>query len=344
MNRHGGYHGDLNVVDYSININPIGVTNNIKQIIKESIDNICRYPDIDGKTAKEAISTKYNIDMDNIMMGNGASELIYLFARAIRPKKVLIIEPTFNEYRRAFQLVGSNIEDYILDYKEDFQCNLDKFERKMSSFKPDVVVLCNPNNPTGKFIELDEIKQLMDIISNENSFLFIDESFIEFTRKESIINKLESNNIFSLRSMTKYYAIPGLRIGYGISNKRVIDKMEKYKEPWTMNTFALNIVPKIINDTYFDNKVIDWVKCEREYLYKNLININNLTVYNTYSNFFLCKLNYFSGNMLNLKLLKKNMYVRVCDNFKSLDESFIRIAIKDHSDNEKLIKGLNDLL
>ncbi|MCT4688885.1 pyridoxal phosphate-dependent aminotransferase [Vallitalea sp.] len=344
MNKHGGYYGNSDIIDYSVNINPLGLTDNIRETIISSIDNICKYPDIGGTSAKEAVAKHINVGSNKIIMGNGASELIYLFARALKPKKVLIIEPTFNEYRRAFLLAGSEIDDYVLDSDDDFRFNEDMFSRKMEAFQPDVVILCNPNNPTGKYLGLEMMSEIVDIVKRENSFLFIDESFVEFTGYEPIGNSIDYEHIFSLRSMTKYYAVPGLRIGYGVTNDKIIEKMEEYKEPWTMNTFALDIVPKVIGDKSFCVKVNRWVKIEREYMYEGLSNVRNLKVYKSYSNFFLCKLNYLSGNMLNLELLKDNMYVRVCDDFKSLDEGFVRIGIKRHVDNEKMVSILNKIL
>lgn len=344
MNKHGGYYGKSGVVDYSVNINPLGLPDDIRETIISSIDNICKYPDIGGNTAKEAIAKHINVDSNKIMMGNGASELIYLFARAIKPKKVLIIQPTFNEYRRAFSLVGSEIDDYILDSKDDFKFDLDTFSTKVKLFQPDVVVLCNPNNPTGKYLGFNVISEMMDIIKKQNSFLFIDESFVEFTGNEPVGGRLGYEEIFSLRSMTKYYAVPGLRIGYAVTNDRVIEKMEEYKEPWTMNTFAIDIVPKVIADKGFQKKVGKWIEEERKYMYEALSDVKNIKVYKSYSNFFLCRLNYFSGNMLNLQLLEDNMYVRVCDDFESLNDGFVRIAVKGHEDNEKLVKILNKIL
>ncbi|WP_273322531.1 pyridoxal phosphate-dependent aminotransferase [Vallitalea guaymasensis] len=344
MNKHGGYYGNSEVVDYSVNINPLSLPNDIRETIISSIDNIGKYPDIGGTAAKEAVAKYINVDSNKIIMGNGASELIYLFARAVKPKKVLIIEPTFNEYRRAFLLAGSEIDDYVLDSDDDFQFNMDMFSSKMEVFQPDVVVLCNPNNPTGKYLGVDIVSKIVDLVKRENSFLFIDESFVEFTGYEPVGDCTGYEHVFSLRSMTKYYAVPGLRIGYGVTNDKVIEKMEEYKEPWTMNTFALDIVPKVIGDNDFCEKVNKWVKREREYMYEGLCNVSNLKVYKSYSNFFLCKLDYFSGNMLNLELLKDNMYVRVCDDFKSLSEEFVRIAVKRHGDNEKLVRRLKSLL
>lgn len=340
MNKHGGYYGRQGVVDYSVNINPLGVSDNIRQAIISSIDNICKYPDIGGNAAKKAISKHLNTDIQNIVMGNGASELIYLYARAIQPKKVLIIEPTFNEYRRAFTLAGSEIYSYILDSNDDFTFDIDAFCNKVEEVKPDVVVLCNPNNPTGKYIGIDLISKIVDIVKQENSFLFIDESFVEFTGNDPIGSVIGYEWILSLRSMTKYYAVPGLRIGYAVSNEKVIEMMERYKEPWTMNTFALDIVPKVIEDMEFHRKVMQWVTGEREFMYDALRKVDILKVYKSYSNFFLCELKYFSGNKLNEELLKDDMFVRVCDDFVSLSDRFVRIALKGREDNIKLVSRL----
>ncbi len=344
MNKHGGYHGESDVIDYSININPLGLPESIRETVMASIDDMIKYPDISGAGARKAIGEYENIDPSRLIMGNGASELIYLFARAIRPEKVLIIQPTFNEYERAFRLVGSRIEVFKLSSEDGFHMDIEYFEKTLEGYRPDVVVLCNPNNPTGKFLPLEELKVLVDLMKQYESFLFIDESFIGFTGQSSIVEHVDCTRVFSLRSMTKYYAVPGLRIGYSISHEQVVRKLEAYKEPWTMNGLALQAVPAMIHDSTFHEQVSQWVITEHKWMYQALDKIQKLHVYPSETNFFLCKLHGISGHKLNVKLESQGAHVRVCDDFIGLDEGYIRIALRLHGENSRLIELLQENL
>ncbi len=170
MNKHGGYHGESDVIDYSVNINPLGFPQSIRKKMMDSIDDMIKYPDISGAQAREAIAEDVNIEPNRLIMGNGASELIYLFARATSPEKVLIIQPTFNEYERAFRLAGSHIDVFELSAKDGFHMDMAPFEKTLEGYRPDVVVLCNPNNPTGKCLPLETLKALVDLMKQYESF------------------------------------------------------------------------------------------------------------------------------------------------------------------------------
>lgn len=337
MNKHGGYHGLGQVIDYSVNINPIGLSDRIKDVLIASINDATRYPDIAGERARQTVAKSHNIDPHHVIMGNGASELIYLFARAIKPKKVLIIQPTFNEYERAFSLVGSEIVNHTLEARDNFKLHLEAFGATLAEHQPDVIVLCNPCNPSGQYIPYDQLEDFLGLISNYESYLFIDESFIEFTGHTSIIHHTHIDRVFSLRSMTKYYAVPGLRIGYGVGSEHIVQRLEVYKEPWTMNNLALSAVPAMIHNCIFHEQVEVWLREERQPMYKALEQIEHLHVHRSYTNFFLCKLHHVSGHELNKRLEPLGAHVRVCDDFTGLDESYIRIALRGHEENVKLI-------
>lgn len=344
MNKHGGYHGKRDVMDYSVNINPLGLPETIRKTMIASIDDMVKYPDISGAGARKAIGEYEGIDPRSLIMGNGASELIYLFARAMKPKKVLIIQPTFNEYERAFRLAGSQVKAFELSVNNGFQIDIQVFEKALEGYQPDVVVLCNPNNPTGQYMSLTELEACVNLVEHYESFLFLDESFIEFTGQPSIIKHMVCERVFSLRSMTKYYAVPGLRIGYGVSHDRVIQKLETYKEPWTMNGLALQVVPAMIHDDVFHKQVRQWMVTEHPRMYQALSAIQKLDVIHSRTNFFLCQLHNMSGYELNRKLESKGAHVRVCDDFMGLGEGYIRIALRLQEDNVRLVNWLQEVL
>lgn len=342
MNEHGGYFGNKTdkIADFSVNINPLGVPSKLLEELTKELPNLIRYPEIDGKTAKETLSKHLNKEASQIILGNGATELIYLVARAIKANKVLIIQPTFTEYERAFKVTGSNIYHFCTYEKDRFYVDMLELLEAIESLNPQIVVLCNPNNPTGVFYEPNQLKPLLDTIRKRNSYLFVDESFIDFTEKISLDSYVEDYPIFILRSMTKTYGIPGLRLGYGIGSKELISKLSEIKEPWTINSLALKAVDILLNDKDYFNSTKTCCSKEKNFLLSKLSLIKNIKAFPSEGNFVLCKLQNYTGKELKEALLKDNIYIRTCTDFKGLNDEFIRLAVRSREENEKLIDSL----
>ncbi|MCG8482461.1 MAG: aminotransferase class I/II-fold pyridoxal phosphate-dependent enzyme [Clostridia bacterium] len=341
MNKHGGYFGNKKeVIDFSININPIGISNEVKNVIVKSLDHIGRYPEIDGMTAKKSIAEYEAAHVDHLILGNGAAELIYLYARALKPKKVLIIQPTFNEYKRAFKVVGSEIYECIMDKANDFLMDTHKIIDAIKEIKPDVLVFCNPNNPTGRYTSRQDFQPIVEALDETNASIFIDESFIDFSGLPSYKPYIENQPVFILRSMTKYFAVPGMRLGYGIGNKTIIRKMAAIKEPWTLNCFALNSVDALIHDKDYILRTKQWFETEKRWMYESLKKIKNLHVIESHTNFFLCQLLNHTSKEIQEKILQEDIYIRTCEDFTGLDDTYIRLAVKEREDNVKLIPCL----
>ncbi|MBS4538561.1 threonine-phosphate decarboxylase [Clostridium sp. D2Q-11] len=345
MNKHGGYIGEEKdeVLDFSVNINPLGPSEKVVNNLKESLNDIHRYPEIDGAKSIKHIADQLKITENSIILGNGAIQLIYLFARAMNFKKILIIQPTFNEYERAFKLAGGDVEYHILYPKSNFIIDINKLKDKMYSTNPDCVVLCNPNNPTGVYFDKDFIEDLLKISKEMNSFLLLDESFVDFLEKKSAIDLIDEYDLFILRSLTKFYSIPGIRVGFGLGSEKVIKRLSKYQEPWSLNTLALKAIPDIINDHSFNKKTLEWLYEERQFMLYELKKIRYIKVFQTYTNFILCRLRKSSSYKLQDLLLKEKIYIRTCEDFNGLDNKYFRIAIKNREDNIKLLNALQTL-
>lgn len=342
MIKHGGYFGKNreDIIDFSVNINPLGVPFLLKEKLKKSIKNLESYPEIDGKSGINILSNHLDINRDNIILGNGATELIYLFARTFKPKQVLIVEPTFTEYERAFALNGSQIHHFKTNKEESFKISIQDLVEKLDSINPDVLIVCNPNNPTGTFTQQEELKPLLDILKYTNTKLFIDESFIDFTEMESYISLINEHDIFLLRSMTKIYAIPGLRLGFGLANVETIKELNKHKEPWTINSLALDSIEVLLKDNYYRDQTNMWYTKEKERFKRALSEITSIKVYESEANFFLCRLKNSDANELRDYLIKKGINIRTCEDFYGLDESFIRLAVRTRDENKKLVTEL----
>ena len=363
------------ILDYSSNINPYGIPESLKKRITENLEILERYPDPDYVELRQKLSNLNKVNLSDIILGNGATEIIFLFMKVINPKKILIVSPTFGEYERAVKateisgdtvsLSSSNgdnknienkkieIEYFELKESDDFKLNIGNLKNELEN-KYDLLIICNPNNPTGKFLKLAQTEEILKECNKYDTKLFIDEAFIEFLEdgmKESIINT-EGNkkNLFVTRAFTKFFAIPGLRLGYGMYfDKELEKKISEKKEPWSVNNFAEMAGLTVLDDAEYIEKTLKWIAEEKIYMYEKLNKISGMKVYETEVNFITGKIDekLFSEG-LNVKILREKMLeqgilIRDASNFKFLDERFFRLAIKDRASNERVIEVMKEI-
>jgi len=347
------------ILDYSSNINPYGVPENLKKEIFEKVFVLERYPDPDYIELREKIAEKNNLNIENIIVGNGATEIIFLFMKILSPKKVLIVSPTFGEYERAIKastLANDSLEINYFELKEaeNFVLNIKNLETELEN-NYDLLILCNPNNPTGQFLKLKKLEEILKICEQKNTKLFVDEAFVEFVEdweNESIINSKENKeNLFIIRAFTKFFAIPGLRLGYGICfNNNLLKKMLEKKEPWSVNNIADLAGKTVLDDENYIQKTKEWIKDQKKYMYENLNKIEGLRAYKTEVNFILLKIedNLLEKGLdvknLRKKMLEKGILIRDASNFIYLNKHYFRLAIKDKLNNEKVIETLTSIL
>lgn len=347
------------ILDYSSNINPYGLPESLKKEIFEKLFVLERYPDPDYIELREKIAEKNNLNIENIIVGNGATEIIFLFMKILSPKKVLIVSPTFGEYERAIKssiLADNSLEINYFELKEaeNFVLNIKNLETELEN-NYDLLILCNPNNPTGQFLKLKKLEEILKICEQKNTKLFVDEAFVEFVEdweNESIINSKENKeNLFVIRAFTKFFAIPGLRLGYGICfNNNLLKKMLEKKEPWSVNNIADLAGKTVLDDENYIQKTKEWIKDQKKYMYENLNKIEGLRAYKTEVNFILLKIedNLLEKGLdvknLRKKMLEKGILIRDASNFIYLDKHYFRLAIKDKLNNEKVIETLTSIL
>lgn len=347
------------ILDYSSNINPYGLPESLKKEIFEKLFVLERYPDPDYIELREKIAEKNNLNIENIIVGNGATEIIFLFMKILSPKKVLIVSPTFGEYERAIKssiLADDSLEINYFELKEaeNFVLNIKNLETELEN-NYDLLILCNPNNPTGQFLKLKKLEEILKICEQKNTKLFVDEAFVEFVEdweNESIINSKENKeNLFVIRAFTKFFAIPGLRLGYGICfNNNLLKKMLEKKEPWSVNNIADLAGKTVLDDENYIQKTKEWIKDQKKYMYENLNKIEGLRAYKTEVNFILLKIedNLLEKGLdvknLRKKMLEKGILIRDASNFIYLDKHYFRLAIKDKLNNEKVIETLTSIL
>lgn len=331
------------IIDFSSNINP-NVLPNLEKYILKGLKECRNYPDINYTNLRENISKYIDINPNFIIPGNGATEVIYLLMKSLK-KRLAIINPTFSEYRRSAKLNNLDIIDLDLDSENNFKFDIDIIKNNIEKF--DSLFICNPNNPSGN---VQDLKELVYLLGQYNKMLIVDETFMEFVEDEneySLVKYIESNkNIFIIKAVTKFFGMPGLRLGYGItSNTNIMDKIYEYKEPWTINSFADILSDFIFEDKEYIRKSKEYYIKERKYMLQELRNVKNIKVYDTDANFILIKIYKKTSRELKKDLFKQgNLLVRDASNFVGLDDSFIRVAIKSHKDNKILIENIKGLL
>ena len=331
------------IIDFSSNINP-NVIQGLEEYILEGLQESRSYPDINYTNLRENISDYINIDSKNIIPGNGATEIIYLLMKSIK-KRIAILNPTFSEYGRGAKLNDLEVINFHLDESNEFEIDLNNIKENINKF--DSLFVCNPNNPNGK---VKNLEKLLDIIVDNNKLLIVDETFMEFVEEEekySLVKYVEKYpNLFILKAVTKFFGLPGIRLGYGLtSNNDIIEKIYNYKEPWTINSFADTLSNYIFKDQKYIEDSKEYYIDERNFMLSELKSINSIHVYDTDTNFILIRLNDKRAKEIKVELLREgNILIRDASNFIGLDDRYIRIAIKSHKENELLIRHMKKLL
>ena len=346
---HGGniYIDSGEWLDFSANINPCGLSPLIVNVLANSINDIVQYPDPNGQELKQALSSYYGIPLANIILGNGAVELLYIFFHVMRPKHVLLPIPSFTEYERAALSADTKISYFSLSSEKDFFCFSEDIRNAMDGI--DCLVIGNPNNPTGNLYTLNMMYDFIKIAKDNNAFLLIDESFLEFlpSDDEYTLRHLTDDyeKLFVIQSMTKFYALPGLRLGFGVCCQQMKDELEKGKDPWNVNILAQKAGVAAVKDRKFQFVTRKLIKEERNYILSELCDLTGLEVYPSQANFLLLDLHntgHKSGDLA-AKLQKQHILIRDCSNYPGLDDNYVRLAVRNRQDNIHLLQAIKNV-
>lgn len=328
------------IIDFSASINPLGVPDSVAATIRENIGLLVHYPDPFADGISLELSKHLGVPARSIVCGNGSTELIYLLVRALQPERVLIPAPTFSEYERACVLnKGTSCIGYELSRQDGFAIDPGRFVAAMAGC--DMAFLCNPNNPTGMLVERDAVLDLVQAAMRADCLLVVDEAFIDFTPDQSVARDVEGNfRLIVLRSLTKFYALSGLRIGYGIFPDGIIPRIRAHKEPWTINTLAQMAAVTAIRDRAYQQRTTEVISAEKGYLAQGFRDLG--------IDFFPSSANYYllrnpRGSEIASALRKKGILVRDCSNFIGLDGSYMRVAVRSRHENSRLLQELGEL-
>ena len=352
------------VVDFSANINPLGPSQRGLDALNAQLRYISHYPDATNDDVLNAIADTYEMDKHQIIVGNGAAELLYAICRLPGYTGAFVPAPGFSEYKEALEASKIPVRDIFYRPWEDdngkpyFEVPYLALETFAAELKGQdgriIVFLGNPNNPDGTLLDKDHIRTVASMLKDANSLLVIDESFIDFVGNDplqdnehsmrSLVN--EFDNIIVVHSFTKFYAVPGLRIGAAFTNETLITQLQQYIPSWSVNTLAQAYTKAALNDVDYIKRTKQELNEERAFMYNALDAIEGITVYPPSANFMLFQVNQegITANYINEELKKYNMIVRNCDSYVGLTNHWVRIAIKDHDTNIKLVDKLTNIL
>ena len=332
------------IVDFSANINPLGPPAVVRRAIRSAFKQIVHYPDPDCRQLRQALAQQCGVDPDMILVGNGSTELIYLVPRALAIKSSLIIGPTFEEYARALMDAGGRVQYVHARREEHFRPPVKEILRELSATRTriDAVFLCNPNNPTGQVLNKSVMCKLADAMERRQGWLIVDEAFIDYCQKQSVVSMLRAYpRMVVLRSLTKFYAMPGLRIGYLLGASKVVDQLIERQPPWSVNSLAQEVSCAILSDHAYAIKSRAFMEKERSRFIKGLRSLPGVRVYSSVANFVLIELpDWSSAGLVADRLAAEGLLVRDCSTLPGLSARMIRVAVRSVKENRRLMTAL----
>ena len=344
------YHLDpKNIIKFGANVNPLGLSENVKQQLASRLDILSSYPDRDYTTLRNTISEYCNVPAEFILPGNGSSELIALLIQERNPKHTLILGPTYSEYSRELSFSGSTQEYYHLREEDNFVLNVDDLCQTLEG-NYDFLIICNPNNPTSSAITREDLQKLLTFCAEKNIFVMIDETYVEFAPDISEITAVtltkEFTNLMVLRGVSKFYAAPGMRLGYGITgNLDFLKKMKEKQVPWSLNSLGALAGELMLQDKDYIHRTRELILSERTRLLQALVEIPTYKTYPAYANFILLKIQkpVLTSYDVFDACIRQGLMIRDCSSFECLDGEYIRFCIMKLEDNTRLLNVLSSL-
>lgn len=328
--------------DFSSNINPLGPSELAINKLKDNLNLVTTYPDPEYIDLKTSISEYVDANFDDIFLGSGTTQLLREYIALVNPKNSLLLSPCYSEYENELRKIDGNIHYYKLTEENNFKINVNEIINYINNEKIELLVFANPNNPTGTILSKDEIEE---ILKNTSTKILVDETYVEFTNTlvySSVPLTKKYKNLFVTRGVSKFFASPGIRLGYGItSDENTKYIFSKNSMLWNITIFADIMGRYMFTDSIYQKNVFNFITSEREYMINELSKQEEVKVFKSQGNFVLCKiLNNKTAKDLRDYLLKHALVIRDCSSFLGLSEKYFRFCILDKDDNRKLIEQI----
>ncbi|MBQ5989782.1 MAG: aminotransferase class I/II-fold pyridoxal phosphate-dependent enzyme [Oscillospiraceae bacterium] len=341
MRIHGGDVTEKKVIyDFSANLNPLGMPEQVIAAASAAVSECTRYPDHECRKLRKKLSVYENIPYENIVCGNGAADLIFRIVHAFRPEKAVLCIPSFSEYRYALEEVDCQITEYITEASDDFTVNEGILDFLTDDV--DIIFLCTPNNPTGKLILPDLLRKISEKCLEKNIILICDECFMPFTgaSDEYSLRSCLNENCIVLKAFTKLFAMPGLRLGYALcGSAETAARIHNSGQFWSVSVPAEEAGAAALDVKDWKEKTVAFITKEREYLTEKLCECG-LEVTGSSANFLLFR----SRDDLGKLLLEKGIMIRECTDFCGLGNGYFRTAVRTRKENEILVEGIKEVL
>lgn len=344
------YHLDRKkIVLFGANVNPLGLSGQVKKDLAEHLDIISSYPDRDYTDLKKAIAAYTNTSPEHIVVGNGSTELISLLISQRAPKRALLLGPTYSEYARELNLVGGTLEYYNLKEEQDFRLDISDLTDTLKS-DIDLLIICNPNNPTSSAISTADMKKLLTVCRSLGIFVMIDETYIEFAPEGTSLSAVslvpEFDNFMVIRGVSKFFAAPGLRFGYGLTSNQVfLQTLLTHQNPWSLNSVGAYAGERMLKDTDYIKKTWTLIDSERTRMCKELSELDTVKIYPAYANFVLVRILKEGLTSFDVfeKAIHQDLMIRDCSSFESLNGEYVRFCIMNPEDNDRLLDVFRSL-
>jgi threonine-phosphate decarboxylase len=334
------------IIDFSSNINPLGPSPRVLRALRSQLHCISRYPELHAPGLTRDLARVHGLPEETIAVGNGSTALIYLLPSALAPANALVLHPTFSEYERALGLGGCQVDGIMREEADGFKAPWPQlFEGLRRGYA--AIVLCNPNNPTGDVMDKAELCEFVEEAGRYGTLVIVDEAFMDFHEEASMKQEvLRQGNLLVLRSMTKCFALAGLRLGYLVAPPPLAKRLREAEEPWAVSALAEIAGRESLKDRRYLQRTLALIATERQYLRDQLAQIPGVRVFPSVANFLLLKLTRpgWDAPRLQQALIPREILIRDCSSFPGLGRSYIRIAVRGRNDNQRLVTALQEIL
>jgi len=338
------------IVSFSANVNPLGISFRLRETLTSHIDAITTYPDREYTSLRKCIAEYVDTDYQNIVVGNGSTELISLFIQITHPKKALIVGPTYSEYEREVSMGGGRSHYFSLTESSEFELDTEALTQELAH-DVDLLILCNPNNPTSSVIKRGQMREILDYCKRKSITVLVDETYVEFAEESDKVTAIPLtefyNNIIILRGISKFFAAPGLRLGYAVcGNHDLLKEINQKKNPWTINSLASIAGEIMFSDEEYKAATKTLIHTERTRICERLASCRDLKVYPASANFVLIRIlkEEITSEDLFEAAIQKGYMIRDCSTFPFLDNHYIRFCFMEPEQNDKLVDAILEVL
>lgn len=333
------------LLDFSEGINPLGPPEAVVEVLSRGLDGVIHYPDPHSAPLREAIASRHQVDSGQVLVGNGACELIYLIPRAMQAKRTLAIAPCSSHYWKASEVAGADVSGLMTSPENAFKPDFDSVRDRLYGINP--ITLGSPNDPTGAVLDRQELVELIG--EYPRTAFVVDETLIEFLADHADRTLLTADmprNLIVIRSFGRFYAVPGLRLGYLGAHPEMARFLARHMVPWNVNCIAAAAGMRMYDDPSYGDRTRALIEEERAFLVQSLAAIRGLQPYRSATNFILVQLNKAGINSTQLRswLRERNILIRDGAAYRGLDGRFVGMAVRRHEDNVRLVAALQAIL